>query len=161
MGGAHRDDGLALLVEARQSAVRQRIVSLAIAVVDPELARHKVRQGDLDGAIELARSAVDDSFASGEMIWRRLAVTAMVESLLARGTDADLKEAQSAIDRLAAVPTDPGFVLHELPLLRLRGLVALAHGDAAGHDEFMALLRARAAALGFETLAAATTSVHS
>ncbi|POX91524.1 hypothetical protein C3477_05910 [Mycobacterium kansasii] len=112
-------------------------------------------------AIELARSAVDDSFASGEMIWRWLAVTAMVESLLARGTGADLKEAQSAIDRLAAVPTDPGFVLHELPLLRLRGLVAPAHGDAPGHDEFMARLRARAEALGFEPLVAATTSVHS
>ncbi|KZS61953.1 AAA family ATPase [Mycobacterium pseudokansasii] len=160
-GGAHRDDGLALLVKARQSAARQRFVSLAIAVVDPEIARHKVRQGDLDGAIELARSAVDDSFASGEMIWRWLAVTAMVESLLARGTGADLKEAQSVIDRLAAVPTDPGFVLHELPLLRLRGLVALAHGDAARHDEFMASLRARAAALGFEPLAAAATSAHS
>ncbi|KZS85860.1 hypothetical protein B4U45_04035 [Mycobacterium persicum] len=76
-GGAHHDDGLALPVMARQSAARQRFVSLAIAVIEPEIARHKVRQGDLDGAIELARSAVDDSFAPGEMIWHWLAVTVM------------------------------------------------------------------------------------
>ena len=41
----------------------------------------------------------------------------------------DLEEAKAAIDRLVAVPTDPGFVLHELPLLRLRALLARAHGD--------------------------------
>jgi len=30
---------------------------------------------------------------------------------------------------LAAVPTDPGFVLYELPLLRMRALLASAQGD--------------------------------
>ncbi|MDT5219859.1 MAG: hypothetical protein QOF15_1964, partial [Mycobacterium sp.] len=80
------------------------------------------------------------------------------EALLAHGTDIDVQEAQAAIDRLATVPTDEGFVLYELTLLRLRGLVALAHGDEAGHDEFMARLHAKALALGFGTLAASLPS---
>ncbi len=42
----------------------------------------------------------------------------LVEALLRRNADGDVQQAQAAIDRLAAVPTEPGFVLHELPLLR-------------------------------------------
>ena len=40
------------------------------------------------------------------------------------------------MDRLTAVPTDPGFVLHELPLLRMRALVARAEGDEAAYRHF-------------------------
>ncbi len=36
--------------------------------------------------------------------------------------------AAAAIERLAAVPTDPGFVLNEIPLPRMRALLARAHG---------------------------------
>lgn len=149
-----REKGIALLTQARDSVARQRFVGMALQIIEPELAREKARNGDLDGAIELARSVVDRSYSSGEMIWRWLAVTALVEALVAHGTDADLQEALASIDRLAAVPTDEGFLLHELPLLRLRGLVARAQGDTAGHDEFMARFRARAIEVGFEPLAA-------
>ena len=41
------------------------------------------------------------------------------EALLRRGTDSDLDEAQKSVDRLAAVPTDPGFVLHERDQLQI------------------------------------------
>ena len=66
------------------------------------------------------------------MTTRGPAVTALVESLLRRGADPDLAEAKAAIDRLAAVPTDPGFVLHELPLLRLRALLAMRAENCFG-----------------------------
>lgn len=33
------------------------------------------------------------------------------------------------MDRLAALPTDPGFVLHDITLLRLRALLARARRD--------------------------------
>jgi hypothetical protein len=75
-----------------------------------------------------------------------------VEALLERGADGDLDEAQAAIDRLAAVPTDPGFVLHELPLLRLRALVARARGDDGSDRGFMQRYRAMAATAGFAPL---------
>ena len=61
-----------------------------------------------------------------------------------------MQEAQAAIDRLAAVPTDPGIVLHELPLLRLRALLAKAHSDEAGYRDYRDRYRAMATSLGFE-----------
>ena len=74
----------------------------------------------------------------------------MVESLLGRGTDTDIHEAQGAIDRLAAVPTDPGFVLHEITLLRLRALLARARGDENAYRDYRDRYRAMAKSLGFE-----------
>jgi adenylate cyclase len=73
-----------------------------------------------------------------------------VEALLRRGTEDDLQEAHAAVERLGAVPTDPGFVLHEIPLLRLRALLARARGEAVGYREFRDRYRAMAASLGFE-----------
>jgi adenylate cyclase len=67
-----------------------------------------------------------------------------------RRAEGNLEEARAAIDRLAAVPTDPGFVLHELPLLRLRALLSRARGDEAGYREFADRYRAKATACGFE-----------
>jgi adenylate cyclase len=74
----------------------------------------------------------------------------LVEALLHRGSDGDLAEAQAAIDRLASVPTDPGFVLNEIWLLRLRALLARADGDEAGYREFRDRYRTKATELGFE-----------
>jgi adenylate cyclase len=87
------------------------------------------------------------------MIFRGPATTVLVEALLSRasGADiADLERAQRAIDRLAAVPTEPGFVLHELPLLRLRALLARAHGDEPGYRQLAERFAARAHEAGFE-----------
>jgi len=52
-----------------------------------------------------------------------------VESLLRRGRDTDVDEANAALGTPAAVPTDPSFVLCDLASLRMRGLVALACDD--------------------------------
>ena len=59
-------------------------------------------------------------------------------------------EAQAAIDRLAAVPTHPGFVPHEIALLRLRALLARAHGDEASSRDHRDRYRAMTISLGFE-----------
>jgi adenylate cyclase len=48
------------------------------------------------------------------------------------------------------VPTDPGFVLNEIPLLRLRALLARALGDEAGYRDYRDHYRAMARSLGFE-----------
>jgi adenylate cyclase len=119
-------------------------------VIDVELAREKRRIGDLDGAVELARSILDEQFDTGEMVIRGVATTALVEALLRRDGRADLQQAQTAVERLAAVPTDPGFVLHDLPLLRLRALLARAHGDETGYRDHRDRYRALATSLGFE-----------
>ena len=148
-GGARRREGLNLLTQARDAVLSKGFTANAMAVVDPEIAREKARNGDLDGAIELARSAIDDMFDRGAMFLRGVATTVLVEALLERGAGGDLDEAEAAIDRLAAVPTEPGFVLHELPLLRLRALVARARGDDEVYGGFMQRYHAMAVAAGF------------
>jgi hypothetical protein len=70
------------------------------------------------------------------MLIRGVATDTPVELLLHRGHADDLQEARTAIDRLTAVSTDPGFVMYELPLLRLRALLARAQGD---HGKFPSL----------------------
>jgi adenylate cyclase len=152
---AHRDvpereAGFALLAEVREYALQGRFILTVVPVVDIHVAQQKARSGDLDGAIGLARAVLEDLFNSGGAIWSVLATTVLVEALLRRGADGDLEEAQSAIDRLAAVPTDPGFVLQEIPLLRMRALLARAHGDEAGYREFRDRYRAKATECGFE-----------
>jgi adenylate cyclase len=152
--GPQREAGLDLFTQARDMAVAQRFSLSPLIIVDPEFAIEKARNGDLDGAIELARAAVDGAYESGDMIWRGRATDVLVQLLIRRGSVPDLQAAEAAIDRLAAVPTDPGFVLHELPLLRSRALLALARGDENGHRNFLEGHRAKAAAAGFDALLA-------
>ncbi|BBZ42095.1 ATP-binding protein [Mycobacterium conspicuum] len=152
-GGLERDEGLSLLRRVRESAERGRFVRVAIPIVDPYLARELARTGEIDKAIDLARSVFDDDFETGEMFWVWLAATVLVESLLARRGDRDLADAQIAMDRLAASSPGPEYLHHELTVLRLRGLLAQAQGDAFAHQQFMESFRAKAAAAGFEPLA--------
>jgi adenylate cyclase len=56
----------------------------------------------------------------------------------------------AAIERLAAVPTDRGFVLNEITLLRLRALLARAHGDEASYRDYRDRSRDMATSLGYE-----------
>jgi adenylate cyclase len=74
----------------------------------------------------------------------------LVEALLQRRGDADLGDARAAIDRLAAIPTDPGFVLHEITLLRLRALLARGWGDEASYRDYRDRYRDMATSLAFE-----------
>ena len=152
--GPRREEGLELFTKARDAALTERFSQTALAIVEPEFAIEKARTGDLDGGIEMARAVVDGAHESGDMIWRGRAAEILVQLLVRRGSAGDQHEAQEAIDRLAAVPTDPGFVLHELPLLRSRALLALARGDENGCRNFLERHRDKAAAAGFEALVA-------
>ncbi|HXY64699.1 MAG TPA: hypothetical protein VEI45_10215, partial [Mycobacterium sp.] len=98
------------------------------------------------------RGVVGGAYESGDMIWRGRATEVLVQLLVRRGSSGDQCEAQAAIDRLATVPTDPGFVLHELPLLRSRALLARARGDEDSYRDFSEQHRAKASAAGFDAL---------
>ncbi len=149
-GGPQRAAGFALLAEFREANLRHGYAENVVRTVDTEIAKEKARTGDIDGAIELARTVVDYTFDAGDALSLGEATRVLVESLLQRGTTADLEEAQAMIDRLAAEPTDPGFVLFEVPLLRLRALLARAHGDDATYAQFRDRYRDMAKTLGFE-----------
>jgi len=57
-GGPDRDEGLALLNQARDSAQRGRCARVVMPIVEPQIARDRARNGDLDGAIDMARSVL-------------------------------------------------------------------------------------------------------
>ena len=142
--------GLEFLAQAREMIVNEQLVVTLRRMSDIEVARERARSGDLDGAIDLATIILAEQFDTGEMVFRGPATTVLVEALLSRGSVADIKDAQLAIDRLTAVPTEPGFVLHELPLLRLRALVARAEDDEPGCRRLVERFAARAQEIGFE-----------
>ena len=73
-----------------------------------------------------------------------------MQTLLDRGVDDDVAEAEAAIERLAAAPADEGLVIREIWLLRLRALLARAHGDARAYADFRDRYRDMARSLGFE-----------
>ena len=144
---AERDRGHKLLAEI--SEVLYNLCDLPI--VEVYLARERARRGDRDDAIPLMRAAVDHLFREGQLLaWGIPATGVLVETLLERGADDDVAEAEAAIERLAAAPTDEGLVLRDIWLLRLRALLAQAHGDEAGYCDYRDRYRAMATSLGFE-----------
>ncbi len=74
----------------------------------------------------------------------------LVQTLLERGAEGDLAEAQEAVDRLTNLWADDGSAMREITLLRLRALLARARDDAAAYAHFRDRYRDMAASLGFE-----------
>ncbi len=139
-----------MLAKIRERSANDRFSLTFLPIADIHTAREKARTGDVGGAIELARSVVDDLLNSGGCIWTALATSVLVDALLQRGGDGDLDEAENAMGQLAAVPTDPGLVINQICLLRLRTLLARARGDEAGYRDHRDHYRAMATLLGFE-----------
>jgi adenylate cyclase len=149
--GFDRDTGARILQELHEASHRRGFtIPNNRPLVDAHLAREMGRLGDVDGAIELARSAVDQNRRSGETIWRGAKTAILVDLLLMRGSEADVRQAGSIVAKLAAVPTDPGFKVYEIWLLRLRALLAQAEGDDATYREYRDRYRRKAFDLGFE-----------
>ena len=83
-------------------------------------------------------------------MWGVPATGVLVETLLDRRADVDVAEAEAAITRLAAAPTDDGVAVRDVWLLRLRALLARAHGDETAYRDYRDRYRAMATSLGFE-----------
>ena len=153
-----RDRGQQVLAEVSEVFLRRGFFLADLPIVEVYLAREKAQRGDRDGAIPLMRAAVDDQFREGRLLGWSIAVTGvLVETLLDRGAESDLVEAEAAIERLAgaviewsAAPTDGGVGVREIWLLRLRALLARAHGDAESYADFRDRYRDMAKTLGFE-----------
>jgi adenylate cyclase len=159
---ADRKLGFELLDGARRTALEHRNLIVAAWCVDIDCAAEKNRIGDYDGAIELCRGVLDNEIRAGEMTNRGWCTSVLVEALLNRGREKDLDEAQTVIDNLAATPSEPGFVYHELPLLRLNAMLAKARGDEERYRDFRERYRGRAESSGFEGhVAMAHAMVHS
>ena len=145
---ADRHRGLELMVQTLEW-LRERIPSL-VPVTDLVAGRERARRGDRDAAIAVMRKAVDELHQAGRLGFGVFGTGLLVETLLERGAEGDLAEAQEAIDRLANLPDDQGSAMREITLLRLRALLTRAHGDAAAYTHFRDRYRDMAKTLGFE-----------
>jgi class 3 adenylate cyclase len=148
---AERDRGQTLLAEVSEVFLRRGHNQPEVPIVDVYAARERARRGDRDGAIPFMRAAVDHLFREGHLqMWGVPTTGVLVETLLDRGADGDVAEAEAAIERLATAPADEGLVMRDIWLLRLRALLARAHGDTAAYADFRDRYRDMAKTLGFE-----------
>ena len=147
---AERDRGQTILAEVSEVFRRRGHNLCDLPLVAMYSARETTRRGDHGEAIALMRAAVDHLFREGRLLIHVAAATGvLVQTLLDRGSDGDVAEAEAAIDRLARTPGE-GVVVRDIWLLRLRALLAQAHGDAAAYADFRDRYRDMAKSLGFE-----------
>jgi hypothetical protein len=148
---AERDRGQKLLAEVSEALLRRGHNLGELPIVNVYSARERARRGDRDEAVPLMRAAVDHLFREGRLLlWGVPATGVLVETLLDRGADGDVAEADAAIERLAAAPSEEGLVLRDIWLLRLRALLAKAHGYEASYCDYGDRYRDMATTLGFE-----------
>jgi hypothetical protein len=147
---AERDRGQKLLAEVSEVFLR-RHDPCDLPMVNVYSARERARRGGRDDAIPLMRAAVDQLFRDGQLLgWGIPATGVLVETLLDRGAESEVAEAEVAIERLATAPTDDGLAMRDIWLLRLRALLARARGDAAAYADFRDRYRDMAKRLEFD-----------
>jgi hypothetical protein len=125
---ADRHRRLEVMGQARDIWLRERALFM-LPVADSFVARERAGRGDRDAAIPVMRQAVDELHQAGRLGYGVWGTGVLVETLLERGAEGDLTEAQEAIERLANLPTEDGSAIVEITLLRLRALLARAQGD--------------------------------
>ena len=101
--------------------------------------KHRITTGHL--------VAVDDQFREGRLLG---SAGVLVETLLDRGTDDDVAEAEAAIARLAAAQGDEGPLASDIWLLRMRALLARSRGDGSAYLDYRDRYRDRAKTLSYE-----------
>jgi len=148
---AERDRGEHLLPEVCEEFLQRGYLLCDLPLVNVYLARERAWRGDRDDAIPLMRAAVDHLFREGRLLaWGTPATGVLVQTLLDRDSDGDVAEAEAAIERLATAPADDGLVIRDVWLLRLRALLAGAHGDDAAYTDLRDRYRDMAKTLGYE-----------
>jgi hypothetical protein len=148
---AERDRGNKLLAEVPEVLLHRGHNLGELPAVEVYLARERARRGDREGAIPFMRAAADHLFREGRLLgWGLQATGVLVETLLGRGAESDVAEAEAAIQRFAAAPADEGLVIRDIWLLRLRALLARAHSDVAAYADFRDRYRDMAKTLGYE-----------
>jgi hypothetical protein len=96
------------------------------------------------------RSANDDLFAGGQFGHCTATTRLLVQELLVDSDESGVREAEAAIERLAAVQVLDGLAIQEVTLLELRALLAHSRGDEAAYRDYRDRYRDMARSLGFE-----------
>jgi hypothetical protein len=146
---ADRHRGLEVMTQAPDIWLRERAVFM-VPVADLFAARERARRGGRDAAIPVMRKAVDELHRAGRLGYGVWGTGVLVETLLERGAEGDVREAQEAIERLANLRSDEDSAIREITLLRLRALLACARGDDIAYRDLVGRYRAMPESLGFE-----------
>ena len=96
------------------------------------------------------RQAVDELRQAGHLFYGVWGTGVLVQTLLERGAEGDLAEAQEQFDRLANLAADQDSAMLDITLLRLRALLSRARGDDTAYRDYRDRYRAMAKSLGFE-----------
>lgn len=144
---ADRGCGLSLMAPLRDWFLEHS--TFLVPVVELWCAREQSRQ-DLDGALPAMRRAVDELHDCNRLGYAVWGFGVLTETLLERGTAADVAEAEQAIDRLTALRADRPAAAREMTLLRLHALLARAQGEAALYRKIANRYHLRAKSLAFE-----------
>jgi hypothetical protein len=142
-----RQRGIEAMERARDLFVSEPAPFL-VPVTDVWLARERARNGDRERAVAVMRAAEEQLHRDGRMFYALWATGVLAETLLDRGADDELADAEVAIDRLATLQAGRNPAALDITLLRLRALLALARGDDA--STLLRRHRATAESLGFE-----------
>ena len=146
---ADRHRGLELMMQTRDIWLRKRALFL-IPVTDLWAARETARRGDRDAAIAVMRQAVNELRQAEHLFYGVWGTGVLVETLLERGAEGDLAEAQEEIDWLANLAADQDSAMLDITQLRLRALLSRARGDDTAYRDYRDRYRAMAESLGFE-----------
>jgi hypothetical protein len=148
---AERDRGRKLLEEVSDLILRRGHNLSELRLINVYLARERARRGDRDGAIQLIVTAIDQLIREGQLLsWGIPATDVLVQTLLDRGAEGDVAEAEAAIERLAAAPADDGLVIRDIWLLRLRAMLCRARGDELGYRDYRDRYLVMAKSLGYQ-----------
>jgi ATP/maltotriose-dependent transcriptional regulator MalT len=138
------------VVQNRDMWLREHALFM-IPVVDLLAARERARRGDRDAAIAVMRKAVDELHQAGRLFYGVWGTGVLAETLLERGAEGDLTEAEDAIRWLATLPRERRSAIVEITLLQLRALLAGARGDDDdAYRDLVDRYRGMAQSLGFE-----------
>ena len=147
---ADRSRGLELLTEVRELTLEGRFYLSELPVVELYAAREHARHGHVDDAISGMRSALDLLFERGQFAWGVVASAVFVRTLLDRGGEADLAEAEVVADRMATAPLEMAPECLDLWLLLVRTLLLGARGNESAYRNSRDSYREMARTLGFE-----------
>ena len=148
---AEYERGERLLNEVTELFQRQGHNLSELPVVNVYSARDRARRGERDDAIVELRAIVDHLVREGQLLtWGIPATAVLVETLLDRGADSDVAEAEAAIDFLAEQRDDRELPVCDVWLLRMRALLARRTGHSDEYTQLADRYLELAVALGFE-----------
>ena len=141
--------GLEMVAQVRNLCLHQQYPLSELPINDLIAARERAKRGDRDDAISVMRKSVDEVLTNRHLLYGISMAGALVETLLDRGAEGDVAEAEAAIARLAAAPAD-GSAIRDVWLLRMHAQLARARRDEAGYRDHRDRYREIAASLGYE-----------